>query len=439
MSFLSFFNRGKACLCLPKVLWTCIVLWISFQIIFVSVYHYGSDYLENDPGWYVYYAMECIKHGTMFPDYSNYYSEYIFSPGWINFIILWIKLFGSIRLIPYFCILLNVAILYLLYKISLKVTESKNITFLALYLFMFLPANSTIVLHLYTEIPFEALSLFSFYLIFSQKSRMILLAGICIALAQWIRPLGVAWMLAAVFFMLYKDKRIKHAIIYVTGIVCTCGCIGIATHRNFPTYVFQSVTGGVNLIMGANDMATGGYIQEARYSPEGLGYLPGLFKENEFTTVRLGDGSFRAKYSNKYTYLECDSIYKARAIQWIKNNPTRWCALIPIKTVKLFNTALTYVSTPYASVNESPVFKMLSLVCRIAGRFFIIIVLLAFAGLFTPFWNNKKLIYTVIPVVVCTAMTVAVFGNPRFNFIMLPFIIIFACVSLKYYKNKVIK
>lgn len=431
------FEIGKMRLCSPKILGICIGLWVLFQIIYVSVYLFREN-LGVDEGRYVYFAMECVKHGTMYPDYSNFYNEFIHAPGWINFLILWIKLFGSVYLIPYFNILLNIVVLYLLYKIAYKVTANKNITYLALYLFIFLPANAIIVLNFYTEIPFEILSLLSFYLVFSKKYWLVLLAGICIALAQWIRPLGVAWMLAAIFFMLYKDKRIKHAIIYVVGVVFTCGSIGIATHRNFPTYVFQSTTGSINVLLGANDMATGASVVDALRSPEGLGYLPGLYSENEYIPVRdWRTGEFMHKYSNKYTYLECDSIYKARAIQWIKENPGRWCLLIPKKIYFLFYTTYAYIMMP-DPINASFTSKIIWVICKITSRSFVLMVLCALVGLLTPFWKDKKLIYVVIPIVVCSAMTVATFGDPRFNFIIIPFILIFCCYSLKYYKNKYI-
>lgn len=430
-------ETGKLRLCSPKILGICVGVWVLFQIVFVSVYRY-SGFGINDPGTYLYNALECVKHGTMYPDYANFHDEFIQNPGWVNFIILWIKLFGSACLIPYFCILLNVLILYLLYKTTCKVTESKGIIYLVLYFFMLLPGNSTIILHLLTEIPFEALSLLSFYLVFSKKSWLVLLAGISIALAQWIRPLGVAWMLAALFFMLYKDRRIKHAIIYVAGVVFTCGSIGIATHRNFPTYVFQASTGGINLLFGANDLAMS-RSNAACSSPEGLGYLPGLFSENEYTPVRYDrGGGFLHKYSGRYTYLECDSIRTARAIGWIKENPGRWCLLFPGKIFWTFAAVVPYAHVTDPVLNESPDLKIIRVICKIAGCSFAIMVLMAFAGLFTPFWKDKKLIYVVIPIVVCTAMMVVTIGGMRFNFIIIPFILIFCCYSLKYYKNKYI-
>ena len=69
------------------VLFITIGIWVLFQFMWVALF--GYDELVSDPGFYVYYAEECIKHGTVFPDYSNFHSEYIFSPGRIHFIIVW--------------------------------------------------------------------------------------------------------------------------------------------------------------------------------------------------------------------------------------------------------------------------------------------------------------------------------------------------------------
>ena len=422
------------------VFFITIGIWILFQILFVALFRY--DELVSDPGFYVYYAEECVKHGTMFPDYSNFHSEYIFSPGWINFIIVWIKIFGSVHLLPYFNILLNILILWLLYKSTKIVTESRTIAYLVCYIFMVLPSNSTIVLHLFTEIPFEVLSLLSFYLIFSKKYWHIAVAGICIALAQWIRPLGVAWMLGAIFYLAVKKDiiRYKAIIAYVVSILITCGSIGLMTYQYFPEPIFQAQTGGANLIMGANDKATGGYCGEARFSPDGLGYLPGLLDSTSYTRVKAyrEDTVYCMKYSDKYTYLEVDSIYKARSLNWITNNFGKWLSLIPRKIYGLYCTAPSFTYTCDPDNPHKQIMGIISFISGKIGRSFLLIILVSFAGLAMPFWKNRKIVYTLIPILVASAMTVAISTMSRYNFILIPFILIFACYTLKLLVDKYI-
>lgn len=416
-----------------------IIIWILFQIVYVTLFKYSE--LVSDPGFYVYYAEECIKHDTMFPDYSNFHSEYIYSPGWINFIIVWIKIFESVELIPYFNIILNILILWLLYKITIVTTESKSISYLVLYIFMILPSNSTISLHLYTEIPFEILSMLSFYLIFSKKYWHIAIAGICIALAQWIRPLGVAWILAALFLLIYQKRNYKAVITYAISILITSGSIACMTYQNFPKPIFQAQTGGVNLIMGANDKATGGYCGEARRSPDGLGYLPGLFDSTSYTRVKyyVNDTAFVPKYSDKYTYLEVDSIYKARSFNWIAKNPEKWISLIPQKIYLLLNSAPSFAYTQDQNNSHLQIMRGISIISSLIGKMFVFIVLLSFVGLVMPFWKNYKMIYVLIPIIITSAMTVATSSMVRYNFIMIPFILIFACYSLKLLYDKYLR
>ena len=422
------------------VLFITIGIWVLFQFMWVALF--GYDELVSDPGFYVYYAEECIKHGTVFPDYSNFHSEYIFSPGWINFIIVWIKIFGSVHLIPYFNILLNILIFWLLYKIAKITTGSRTIAYLVCYIFMTLPSNSTIVLHLFTEVPFEVLSLLSFYLVLSKKYWHIAVAGICIALAQWIRPLGVAWMLAAIFYLAVKKDiiRYKAIIAYVGGILITCGSIGLMTYQYFPEPIFQAQTGGVNLIMGANDKATGGYCSEARFSSDGLGYLPGLKDSASYTRVKAykEDTVYCMKYSDKYTFLEVDSIYKARSLGWIRNNFGKWMSLVPRKIYGLYETAPSFAYTCDLDNPHQQIMRIISGISGKMGRVFLLIILVSFAGLAMPFWKNRKMIYTLIPIIVASAMTVATCTMPRYNFILIPFILIFACYTLKLLVNKYI-
>lgn len=424
-----------------KFLFSVTAIWFLFQFVYCTLFSYTE--LVSDPGFYVYYAEECASRNTMFPDYEYYHNEYIFSPGYINLLILWIKIWGNVELIPYFNILCNLAIVILLYKISLMIFKNKKLTNAVLLVFMILPSNSTIVLHAFTELPFELLTMLALYLILKSRKQILLfiLCGVLLALSQWIRPLAVAWLLACIIYMFITRRRMQ--IIYLClGYAFTAGVIAVATHRNFPDYICQPVTGGVNFIMGANDKATGQYCGEARIEKDGLGYLPGLRDSTQKTRVRAYiDQDYCYKYSDKYTYKECDSIFKARAIDWILDNPWKWIRLIPKKLKYTFANAPAFSYSFKETSMESKTREIVKIKAYIpmSGKIQLLAFCISFIGLFLPFWRNKSVILIVIPIIIGTAMTVATCGASRYSFIYIPNLLLFATYTSVYILERVVK
>lgn len=423
----------------PKVLLAVAACWIVWQIVYVAMFSY--DGLLGDPGFYVYYAEECIKRGTMYPDYSNLHAEFIFNPGWINFLILWIKLFGSVAGIPYCMIIFNACILWLLFQTAKRATGSLSIAYTCAYMLMILPSNTTIVLHAYSEIPFELFSLLSFYLILAKKSwGWMVLAGISIALAQWIRPLGIAWIVAAVFYFVYKQCRYKALAVYTASLTFTLTVIGVNSLSYFPKPVFQAKTGGINLLMGANDFATGGYCSDARRNPKGLGFIPNLWDSTQHTRVKLWKedtiGSY--EYSYRYTVYEVDSIYKARALNWIMDNPGRWTKLLLTKTYLLLKSPGKFVYTLDDRNTDHWFYRIVDQAHYPSKLLWPFVALFAFAGLVTPFWRKREITYVFIPIALCTGMTIVTSADVRYNFIFIPFMLVFASYALRYCYIKMI-
>jgi len=428
-------NKTLYFICRRKVLLTAISCWILFQVVYVCLYHYTE--LVSDPGNYVYLAQECIKHGTMYPDYSNYHSEYIHNPGWINIIILWLKIFGSPQSLPALSIAMNLAIVFLLFKVAGKVTGNERVAYVVVYLFMLIPANSSVALHARSEIPFEFFSLLSFYWVFSKRYAGIIGAGVAIALAQWIRPLAIAWMIAALFFMLYKAKRYKAAAVYVLSVAAVLGVIAANSTRFFPQPIFQASTSGVNFIMGANDWATGDYCGKARRDPKGLGYLPGLRDTSRTIPVKaLADSGYGHPYSNRYTYKECDSIYMARGKEWVKEHPARWMLLTVKKALLLWNGVDHQFYTFNKAHKDDIALKLLNGYGKGMSLLFRLLVVIMFLGLFTPWWKRRELTYCLIPIVLCTGATILFCACRIYNFIMLPLMLTFASYALRYFYLK---
>lgn len=416
-----------------------VIIWGILQVFYINCFHYTE--LVSDPGSYVYRAIQCIEHGTMYPDYSNYYDRFIFNPGWINFIILWIRIFGSIEYLPYVNVLFNIILVFLIYCICIKLTHSKKTSFLSAYLFMFIPSFFSITLHLYSDLLFCVLSLCSFILVLVKlryRYGTLVIAGILIALANWIRPMGVAFVIAAIFLLLLKYNDWKGILIYLCSIIGVCFIIGWTSHLNFPDYIYKSTTGGYNLIMNCYKGATGGYTEE-NFKEGSLGYIPEAYSNENLPVWAIYKQKYCKASGNKYNYRQLDSIYMTRSLNWIKDNPCEYIRTLPLKAMVVRNCPLfffTYNSSFIHSNNGETMIVSAerNLLMRVSisfwVRFYELIVYIFFIGVILYFWRSIERIYFIIPGLIMWASTIFIVSAPRYNMVYMPFIFIGAAITI---------
>jgi len=412
-------------------------IWILLQIVYVALYKEPN--LISDPGMYVYYAQECVEHGTMYPDYSNYHDYYIFNPGIVNLYILWINIFGSINGIHYLFVAMNAVILFMIKRISRQIKpDSAVLPYAAAYMFMLMPSNFLITAQTFSEIPFELCCSLSFMLTFGLKKRQIIAAGICVALAYWIRPLGIAWIVAALIYLIAKTRTWRVPAIYLTAVIVTLGGIAVATHRNFPDYVCTATTGGFNLIMSAHDRATGITNISIFLHENEPGYIAGATDSTKIVPVKRLTESATPTYrrSDRYTYTQYDSIYMNRAKAWIINNPTKYAQQLPIKFCALFSrNGIFYMGGSDDRFAGSELkYKVYCYIWSIYKRIellcipIFLIYWIGFIGFLS--WRRLDYTYLTMPVIFATGITLLTVTQARYNFIMLPWIYIAVCLTV---------
>lgn len=416
-----------------KILIATTLFWFVIQILYIKTNKY--DILVSDPGLYVYYAQECVKHGTMYPDYTNYHDQYIFNPGWVNFIILWIKLFGSVRYLPYFNSILNLGIIYYIFQICKKLFSNGHIAYTAVYCFMLLPSFFTISSHLYSESLFTILSLATLYYTITSETKidkvLPYIAGSLAALSMWTRPIAIAWIIACLFYYLWIHRKWFSAIKYIGSYAIICTIIAICTHINYPDYLYKANTGGVNIIMGANDLATGGYCGETRYNKGELGYIYGLFTNDTLPVWRYYTQERKEPMpatSSIYTSNELDRIWKERSLNWIKNNMPHFIGLSFIKIQILFKRTPIFLykyegTGIYYTCKSKPLNYILEI---ISTYFFYFLLLLSFSGLLLrKTYKQPKIILYVI-IILYIAVICVTCASARYNMVIQPFIVISA-------------
>ncbi|NWG28043.1 MAG: hypothetical protein HXY48_05850, partial [Ignavibacteriaceae bacterium] len=264
------------------------------------------------------------------------------------------------------------------------------------------------------------------------KKFSLLVSGILLGSAIAVRPLGWALLLSFITIQLLatiKTKKIifNYFLIYA-GTLTFIVLFGLFTYSHFGRFEYTATTGPVNLLMGANDDAAGGF-NSIIYEKGKAGYL-----ENP--------GSL--------TYLEKGEFYREQALEWIKKNPLRWLILAPMKFfhsygwddvslssllgqdvyfLKVVKTVFVEGSFDNALPDTSFAEKVLYFTILISSHFYYYILLTAIAlGVFNLF--KKKLLSDPMKLIILfalfsTLMIMIVVGTPRYKYptfiLLLPF------------------
>lgn len=293
--------------------WCSIALWLAVQVVLIAVYWNVEQ--RSDQGGYLQRALNYYNEKSWYPDMREEYSFYIFAPGLVNFFILQLKVFGTLKINYLINLILNTGILINVWYLA-KRFFSQRTAQIAVTMFCLMYSNMMVVLPAGTEIPFLFLALSAFTLCLSNKTVWKLaLAGIMLALANWVRPLTIIYMPAILLYMYFNKSRVVHYVALLLPIALVIVLIGLATQNRTGHFVYQSTTSGVNLIMSHNDKAYGGVATSLH--------------NDTTSTVYIRD-------IRQYSFLQRDSIWKARAIEWIKEHPAKTMGLYIAKIAGLY-------------------------------------------------------------------------------------------------------
>ncbi len=408
-----------------KVFYAFVSLWIIAQVFLIWIL-WTPDWI-SDPGLYQYYATQCVNNGCLYPSYENYYDEFVFAPGWVNMLAVVYLITGSFRAVPYLLIIVNVLNLLFIMKICKFVTSNIYVYYALGYIYISIGVNLFSHIQPYSEYFFVLLTNIALYLSFKKKLLYYIVSGFLIALAIWVRPLAYSWIIAILYLGLFYHKSIKLCSFFIAGVFATCIIIGYSTHRNFPDFMFQASTGGGNMIMGADDTATGGYNPIPRQKG-GRAYIPREYSEKDsIPVISAVTRRYEKLTSSDFSYKQSDSIYTAKSIEWIKENPLKWTLLfLPKLNILLFNGSLFFV--PY-KIGE---YKVVGMVFNILNLWQLwLLRLCCFISLIGLFMGmGKKEIVLLIPVVLSIGMTIICVSATRYNYIFLFLLTLFSLISL---------
>ena len=282
-----------------KLIYFIVAVFTLLQFIVLLLFGYTP---YPDSNGYISIAKECIAQGQPYPSAAQIDNGgFLWNVGSINIVALFLSLFHSITpLLCLYAVLKGVSAL-LVYNISNKLFGAGT-AFLTLIIYVLYPANygeSTSVL---SELPFMFFVLLGVWMALKGK---VLAGGMSVAIANWMRPMGIVFVAAMVVYFL-AVKRYKDILRTVAGYVTVIAIIGSMSYARTGYFIYQAKTGWMALLQYSVDN-----------SPEDDAY---------YTDA---DG---------YNIIQKDSVWQKRMLQWVVSHPKDYVLQMPKKLVK------TYVS-----------------------------------------------------------------------------------------------
>jgi len=291
-----------------------ILIYVLVQLIYISFFPVKY---QSDSYYYYKLAEDCIKSNSFYPAQNHLYEDYIVAPLYVNLLVIILNINNSTFTIGLFNIILNLLQLFLVYKVS-NIIFGKDAAQISILIYIFYLNNLGLVLLNYTELIFGVLVFASVYFYLRKRKYSNIWAGVFAGASIGVRPLGWALLAAYaaiyiyyLFRKIYEHKEIFKLIIGASAFIIL---FGLFNSIHFGKFIYTSTTGSINLLMGANDNATGAFVLLADLKTD-PGYIPD--KENK-------------------TYIERDEIWRTRALNWIKAHPVKWISLIPLKFGYIF-------------------------------------------------------------------------------------------------------
>lgn len=298
----------------------CWLLLICAQSILIFVF---SGEQLSDSAVYCELARNAAENHVWYPSYLNLNDWYIFGNGLVNLLALIFRITDNVKVM----FILNMIFTQLLFwscrYIIKKSSFNKNAHLWFTILFCLLNTFWSEVVAVRTEIVFTSIAFCALGLLYTEKKYNYVIAGILLAIANWVRPLGIVFIFCIVFIFIYKNQKIRYALMSIFSYIATIILIGTISLYSCGSFVYQSSTLGVNLLMSANDEADGGYI--SIIEKDRVGYIDS---------------------EKSITFEERDDYYKQLSIEWISENPYKYIAQIPNKLFFMYSTE-TYSGSAY--------------------------------------------------------------------------------------------
>lgn len=293
-------------------------LWCVAQIVILVL---GWDHtLQPDSVEYTTNAKFSYEHGVLYPSIHNLYDRFTHAPGLVNYLIGVYALFGTFKAAMVLNLLMNLVILYEVFYVA-KFFFNQKVACVSVLLYCIIIVPLFVPLHILSDHPSYFLFLTGFCLSLQKKWYWVALGGACYALSYTIRPTVLAYLVASVVFLVVNKRSYRYYLYLLIPYIGILYGIGKYFESEIGIYTNTSHISGYGMMHAANENTWAGPAMAFDGDPHNSGYIAN---------------------ADKLTFAEKDSIWKARAVQWIKDNPIRYVTLAPQRFFRIY--ALDYWS-----------------------------------------------------------------------------------------------
>ena len=400
---------------LDRVATAAVAIWLAAQIVCIIVFWGQPQYSDADI--YQTFAYDCYCRGMWYPMEEQLYEAFIFNPGYVNFLVLQLHLFGSFLYNGIIGLVLNVALLFSIRAIvgSLVGDRAKQ---WATVFFCLLSSNWFFVVLTLTDLLYATL-LYVGLMLIQKRQGLLVASALLMCYANYIRPLFPIFIIRILLYMLYKHFGWRRIAVYVGSYAVFSALLTFAVLNN--TSAQGSAGGttlGFNLAMGANDKMNG-TMNHAVFEEGNYGYVEG-----------------------RMTAYEMDAFWRDGAIGWIKSNLPKYLLYAPVKFFRLwwgdyypygplYGEQMMDESTSKADVVGSAL--------RVVGFslvYYVVMVLFLVA-----LWKLRRRLFGywgifLIPVILGSAMHMVLYGAPRYHYPYMPIVIMYASMAVLSFEKK---
>ena len=326
-----------------RLTWAVLVV-LAISLALRLLYASGVDVdLHSDMATYQKRALLFLSTGSFTEAVpSHYFAESVYRlPFYPLFIAAIYKLFGTAPMAVY--IIQAFIGTLLLWGIYLLTSASFNNRLAGLCALIGSALYTPLIGYcgiLLTETLFMTLAIFGFYGVFKSLTtsnlRWMVMAGVLFGLASLTRSIifPIPFLLALWMLLFWKklqptpstsiSKPLQHSAVLLATTLLVISPWSIRNYIEYKQFIPLDSLTGLNLVIGNNDRATGGFTPRYSKSPQ---YQ-------------------RAKAQSK-TLPQLDKNLKAEMLQWIKDNPQRYTALTLKRLKKYFSAEYDGYSKSY--------------------------------------------------------------------------------------------
>lgn len=382
-----------------------VIFFIAIQVYYI-IYYWGMPQY-GDAAQYTKLAIECYDANQWYPTEKHVQTtEYLFNPGFVNYLILQLKLFGTLKYFSIIGLFLNLILLSFVYFLASRY-HSKTAGLYSVIFFCLLTSNWLSHVAVMTELIFCVI-LYGSFLCVKKNHLYLILCALLIVMAGYIRPITFIFVPSALLYMLYKKYSWKYFVTIVISYLCFNFTLNFIVRSNTAARDASGTTGGWNILVVANDDSHGHYVF-------------GIEKEGHIGYV---------KEQNVYAK---DSIRKVKAVEWIKDNKLKYLSHCPIKLFRFWwgdyywNNPLDGVGTP--DTDEGFVRKAVNVALH-SLVYYLILILFTIHIVKNRKKHFKIIGILILPILLATGLHMIMYGMMRYHYPYMPILILCAASQL---------